>query len=103
MKIIELELTKTKKRAEELGFTLEITDELKSHLVEVGYDPQYGARPLKRALQKWIDDYVTEFIIENDPKSGSILKIDYESENDRSMVSDLSKIEIKTTKRKKKE
>jgi len=103
LKIIELELTKTKKRGEELGFTLEITDELKAHLVEVGYDPQYGARPLKRALQKWIDDYVTEFIIENDPKSGSTLKIDFDKENDKSVVSDSSKVELKTTKRKKKE
>jgi ATP-dependent Clp protease ATP-binding subunit ClpC len=103
LKIIELELTKTKKRGEELGFTLEITDELKAHLVEVGYDPQYGARPLKRALQKWIDDYVTEFIIENDPKSGSTLKIDFDKENDKSIVSDLSKVEIKTTKRRKKD
>ena len=103
LKIIELELTKTKKRGEELGFTLEITDELKLHLVEVGYDPQYGARPLKRALQKWIDDYVTEFIIENVPKSGSTLKIDFDKDKEQSVVTNSSIVEVKTTKRKKKE
>jgi len=104
LKIVELELTKTIARAKELGFELEITDELKTQLVEVGYDPQYGARPLKRALQKWIDDYVTEFIIENNPKQGSILKINYDSESDKTIVTnEFSKLETKTSKRKKKE
>jgi ATP-dependent Clp protease ATP-binding subunit ClpC len=103
LKIVELELTKTIARAKEIGFELEITDGLKDHLVEVGYDPQYGARPLKRALQKWIDDYVTEFIIENNPKTGSNLKVDYNKEIDKTIVVDTSRIELKTTKRKKKE
>jgi len=103
LKIVELELTKTCKRAEELGFKLNITDNLKSHLVEVGYDPQYGARPLKRALQKWIDDYITEFIIESSPKQGSTLNIDYDKEGDKSVVSIDTPIETKSTKRKKKE
>jgi ATP-dependent Clp protease ATP-binding subunit ClpC len=103
LKIVELELTKTCKRAEELGFKLNITDNLKSHLVEVGYDPQYGARPLKRALQKWIDDYITEFIIESAPKQGSTLNIDYDKDGDKSVVSIDIPSETKPTKRKKKE
>jgi ATP-dependent Clp protease ATP-binding subunit ClpC len=103
LKIVELELTKTCKRADELGFKLNITDSLKSHLVEVGYDPQYGARPLKRALQKWIDDYITEFIIESAPKQGSTLNIDYDKDGDKSVVSIDTPVETKTTKRKKKE
>jgi len=103
LKIVELELTKTCKRAEELGFKLNITDNLKSHLVEVGYDPQYGARPLKRALQKWIDDYITEFIIESAPKQGSTLNIDYDKDGDKSVVSIDTPVETKPTKRKKKE
>jgi len=103
LKIVELELTKTCKRAEELGFKLNITDNLKSHLVEVGYDPQYGARPLKRALQKWIDDYITEYIIESAPKQGSTLNIDYDKDGEKSVVSIETPVEIKSTKRKKKE
>ena len=82
LQIVQLEINKTLKRAKEIGFELEITDELKKHLVEVGYDPQYGARPLKRAIQKWVDDYVTEFIIENEPKPGGELLATYNSEKD---------------------
>ena len=102
LQIIELELNKTISRALELGFKLEVTENLKSHLVEVGYDPQYGARPLKRALQKWIDDYVTEFIIENSPKEGSTLSIDYDKENDKSVVTNqVAEVPKKTSKKKK--
>jgi ATP-dependent Clp protease ATP-binding subunit ClpC len=82
LQIIQLEINKTLKRAKEIGFELEITDELKNHIVEVGYDPQYGARPLKRAIQKWVDDYVTEFIIENEPSQGGELLATYNSEKD---------------------
>jgi len=100
LQIIELELNKTISRALELGFKLEVTETLKSHLVEVGYDPQYGARPLKRALQKWIDDYVTEFIIENSPKEGSTLTIDYDKEGDKSIVSEVKNSETKVDEKK---
>jgi ATP-dependent Clp protease ATP-binding subunit ClpC len=103
IKIIELELQKTYKRANEIGFQLVVTEELKSHLSVVGYDPQYGARPLKRAIQRWIDDVITEFIIESNPKQGSTLTISYDSEKDASFVV-TGEVEKKATKtRKKKE
>ena len=86
LQIVELELVKTAERGKEIGFSFEITDNLKEHLVEVGYDPQYGARPLKRAIQRCIDDAVTEFIIENEPKPGSTLILDYDKENDKTLV-----------------
>ncbi len=81
LKIVDLELVKTVSRSEEIGYKVTISDVLKEHLVEVGYDPKFGARPLKRAIQKWVDDYVTEFIIESNPKLGSILNLDYDKEN----------------------
>ena len=87
LKIIDLELTKTVSRAKEIGYNLVITDELKEHLVEVGYDPQFGARPLKRAIQRWIDDYITEFIIENSPSQDSKLNITYNKDLEISVVS----------------
>jgi len=87
LKIVELELSKTIKRASELGFNLDISEKLKLHLVDVGFDPQFGARPLKRTIQKWIDDAVTEFIIENEPKNGSDLIVDYNSEKDKTEIS----------------
>ena len=87
LQIVDLELNKTLKRANEIGYELTVTDELKQHLVEVGYDPQFGARPLKRAIQRWIDDYVTEFILENSPKEGSKLSITYDGDSEESVVS----------------
>jgi len=97
LKIVDLELFKTISRATEIGYPIEITDKLKSHLVEVGYDPKYGARPLKRAIQRWVDDIITDYIIENNPKEGTQLIIDY---ND---VDEVSFIEVKKKVRKKKE
>ena len=86
LKIVDLELKKTISRAEEIGFKLEIKEDMKQHLVEVGYDPQFGARPLKRAIQRWIDDYVTEFIIENDPKEGTKLSVSYDADADKAII-----------------
>jgi ATP-dependent Clp protease ATP-binding subunit ClpC len=91
LKIVDLELTKTKSRAADLGFELIVTEDMKSHLVEVGYDPQFGARPLKRAIQRWIDDYITEFIIDNDPKEGTELTISYDAEADSAIVKGVKK------------
>ena len=99
MKIVELELEKTLKRASDIGYPTEVTDALKDHLVEVGYDPKYGARPLKRAIQKWIDDVVTDYIIENNPKEGTKFQMDYNSEEDKSFII-LEKPAKKTRKKK---
>lgn len=87
LKIIDLEINKTLVRAERLNYKLIVTNEMKQHLVNVGYDPQFGARPLKRAIQKWIDDYVTEFIIDNNPSEGSEMIVTYDSELDKTVVS----------------
>jgi ATP-dependent Clp protease ATP-binding subunit ClpC len=98
-KIVDLELTKTFTRGLEIGYTLEITDDLKEHLVETGFDPQFGARPLKRAIQRSIDDAITDFIINTDPKQGTTLVLDYNKENEETTVS----IKKKTKKTKKEE
>jgi hypothetical protein len=98
LKIVDLELAKTKSRASELGFELVITDDMKDHLVEVGYDPQFGARPLKRAIQRWIDDYITEYIIEHDPKEGTELTISYDAESDLAVVKGVKKKAKRTKK-----
>lgn len=86
LKIVDLELIKTIKRAADIGYIAEITDTLKDHLVEVGYDPKYGARPLKRAIQRWVDDIITDFIIEKNPKEGTKFLMDYNKEEDKSFV-----------------
>jgi ATP-dependent Clp protease ATP-binding subunit ClpC len=86
LKIVDLELVKTIKRASDIGYPTQITDNLKEHLVEVGYDPKYGARPLKRAIQRWVDDIITDYIIENNPKEGTSFLMDYNKEDDKSFV-----------------
>jgi len=86
LKIVDLELVKTIKRASDIGYPTEITETLKEHLVEVGYDSKYGARPLKRAIQRWVDDIITDYIIENNPKEGTKFLMDYNKEEDKSFV-----------------
>lgn len=99
LKIVDLELVKSINRAKEIGYDIEISDNLKNHLVEVGYDPKYGARPLKRAIQKWVDDIITDYIIENNPKEGTKFLMDYNKEEDKSFIT-LEKLVKKTRKKK---
>jgi ATP-dependent Clp protease ATP-binding subunit ClpC len=99
LKIVDLELVKTIKRASDIGYPTEITETLKDHLVEVGYDPKYGARPLKRAIQRWVDDVITDYIIENNPKEGTKFLMDYNKEDDASFIT-FEKVVKKTRKKK---
>jgi len=101
LKIVDLELVKTVKRAADIGYPTEITEALKEHLVEVGYDPKYGARPLKRAIQRWVDDIITDYIIENNPKEGTSFLMDYNKEEDKSFV--VVEKPVKKTRKKKDE
>ncbi len=64
-KIIDIELRSLKRRVKEAGFELVVTASAKRFVAEAGYDPNYGARPLKRAIQKYIEDPVSERIIED--------------------------------------
>ena len=62
-KIIDLELEGFYNRVNELGFTIKISDEAKEFIATKGYDVQFGARPLKRAIQKHLEDEMAEMII----------------------------------------
>ena len=62
-KIIDIELKGLKKRVSEAGFELKVTAGARRLVADVGYDPSYGARPLKRAIQRMIEDPVSEHII----------------------------------------
>jgi ATP-dependent Clp protease ATP-binding subunit ClpC len=85
-KIIDIELDKLFKRTEELGYTLKLTKRAKEYVAERGYDPKYGARPLKRAIQRYIEDPVSEEIIDADLVQGDIIKIDYIEKTDSMKV-----------------
>lgn len=101
LQIIDLELVKIISRVNSIGFGLTLTDSLKEHLAKVGYDPQYGARPMKRAIQRWVDDYLTDFIMENSPAEGSTLNLDYDTDKDVTTVSEDKPTEEKKKRNKK--
>ena len=74
-RIIDVELKDLYGRIEELGFSLEISNEAKELVAEKGYDVQYGARPLKRAIQSYIEDGICERIVNGDLKPGTTISV----------------------------
>ena len=79
--IIDLELSGFYKRVETLGYHLEITDAAKNFIAEKGYDVQFGARPLKRAIQKYLEDELVEMIIRATVQEGDTIRVDFDEEN----------------------
>jgi len=73
LKIIDLELKGIYNRVEALGYHLEITDEAKKFIAEKGYDKQFGARPLRRALQQYLEDGISETIVEGELEPGETI------------------------------
>jgi ATP-dependent Clp protease ATP-binding subunit ClpC len=96
LKIVDLELNKFYERIEKLEYTVDVDDTLKKHLIEVGTDTRFGARILKRTVQKWVDDAITEKILTDNPEKGSKFILTY---NDKEKKTDV-KVK-KPTKRKK--
>jgi ATP-dependent Clp protease ATP-binding subunit ClpC len=78
--IINIELDALKKRVVALGYDLEITDAAADFIAERGYDEKYGARPLKRAIQKYLEDPFAEEIINSDVSEGDLLRADVEKD-----------------------
>ena len=85
-KIIDVELKKVYKRIEEMGFTLELTEKAHDYVAEKGWDDQYGARPLKRAIQKYVEDVLAEEIIKTKINIGERIIIDYDDVKDDMIV-----------------
>ncbi len=75
--IINIELDALKKRVVDLGYDLEITDAASDFIADRGYDEKYGARPLKRAIQKYLEDPFAEEIINSEVSEGDLLRADY--------------------------
>ena len=73
--IIDVELKSVFKRIGDLGYQVELSDEAKQFVAEKGYDVQFGARPLKRAIQTYIEDGISELIVNGDVKTGSTIHI----------------------------
>jgi ATP-dependent Clp protease ATP-binding subunit ClpC len=81
-KIIDLELVKLVKRIETLGYTLNLSEQAKDFIVDKGYDEKFGARPLKRALQKYIEDRLAEEIIKSNLQEGDSIQMDVNAASD---------------------
>ena len=84
-KIIDIELRKLKKKLSDMGYSLEVSDGLKNVIIENGYDSELGARPLKRAIVKYIEDPISEEILRDSIKDKKIF-MDYEESKKKVLI-----------------
>ena len=77
--IVDIELGHIVKRITELGYTIELNDEAKNFLADKGFDIQYGARPLKRALQNYVEDEISELLLDGALQAGDKIVVGIDS------------------------
>jgi ATP-dependent Clp protease ATP-binding subunit ClpC len=82
-KIVDLEIINLKGRVEEIGYGLQINKTVKDYLIETGYDKEYGARPLNRAIQKYVEDPVSEEILKG---KGQTIKVSYVKSKEKIVI-----------------
>jgi ATP-dependent Clp protease ATP-binding subunit ClpC len=80
--IIDIALKDLYKRLDGMGYTLELASDAKEFVAKKGYDPQFGARPLHRAIQKYIEDPLAEYILNETPAEGTALVATMNAESD---------------------
>ena len=78
-KIIDISLNKLYAKANEMGYIINLTSKAKDFLIDKGYDPKYGARPLDRAIQKYLEDVLAEEILSGELKKGDSIIADYDT------------------------
>lgn len=88
--IIDIELSGLYKRIEEKGLRIQLTDAAKEFVASKGYDVQFGARPLKRAIQTYVEDGLCELILSGDVKKGNTINIDKKEEKTELMFEKVS-------------
>jgi len=96
-KIIDIELEKLFIRTNELGYEIKLSKKAKDFIAEKGFDKQYGARPLKRAIQKYLEDELAEEIMKSKVQTGDVIKVDLNKDKTKLVLKTLSK--KKTTKK----
>lgn len=101
--IIKIELERLIERVEKMEYKLTITNPAIEYIASEGFDPQYGARPLKRAIQRYVEDVLTEDIIQYNPEKGSNLILDHNRETEKMVVTIESGKKKKTRKKKSEE
>jgi ATP-dependent Clp protease ATP-binding subunit ClpC len=97
MEIIDLQLTKVFARIEERGYKIALSDEAKKFIANKGFDKQFGARPLQRALQKYLEDPIADEILEGRTTEGDTLYVDYNEKDDKIFVNTKKKKAVKKT------
>ncbi len=81
--IIDIEIADLYKRVEALNYKLLLSEEAKDFIADKGYDPHFGARPLKRAIQKYLEDEMAEIIIKSSISEGDTISVEYDRDNDK--------------------
>ncbi|MGI4804836.1 MAG: hypothetical protein ACRYFL_08710, partial [Janthinobacterium lividum] len=79
-KIIDIELSALFNRVHALGYDVKLTLAAKEFIADKGYDSQFGARPLKRAIQKYLEDPIAEEILKGELTEGALMEVDYDAE-----------------------
>ena len=88
--IVDVELDKLTKRIAKNGYNIKVTDEAKDFLASKGYDPQFGARPLKRAIQTYVEDEICESMMAQDIEPGDSLVVDKKDDEEKLGIEKLS-------------
>ncbi|MBN1158385.1 MAG: ATP-dependent Clp protease ATP-binding subunit [Bacteroidales bacterium] len=84
--IIDIELQGLYQRIHSMGYKIIISDAAKDYIAEKGYDVQFGARPLKRALQKYLEDPMAEVIIKSDLKQGDTIAVSFNNQKEKILI-----------------
>jgi len=98
-KIIDIELTHLYKRIAEMEYKIKVSEKAKDYIIEKGWDEQFGARPLKRAIQKYIEDQLAEEIIKSSIKEGDTINVGFDAKKDDISIT-ISKARKKPAKKK---
>ncbi|MCL4120735.1 UNVERIFIED_CONTAM: hypothetical protein GTU68_025543 [Idotea baltica] len=89
LEIVDLALAQLHTRLDKMGYTVKLSKAAKEFLAEKGYDPAYGARPLHRAIQKYVEDPLAEKILSIGNKAGAIFKIGYTKGSDKLKITEV--------------
>ena len=92
MRIIDITLNDLYERLGSMGYSISLDEKAKDFVAEKGFDPQYGARPLHRAIQKYIEDPLAEFILGENPAEGTKLTATL-NDNEDGLLIHLSEVE----------
>jgi ATP-dependent Clp protease ATP-binding subunit ClpC len=99
-RIIDITLKKLFDRIMQIGYHVELTDKAKDFLAEKGYDHQFGARPLNRAIQRYLEDPVAEEILKGEVEEGGTIQADYEGQGDALTIKAVKKTKASSKEKK---